>query len=69
MGERKRMEAECTTIHRLSVEFIENTVTYLIGLSIIGYSLDIGMVHVNLIDERLQKLIYNGQLDGKQVDR
>lgn len=51
------------------MDFIENTITYLIGLSIIGYSLDIGMVHVNLIDERLQKLIYNGQLDGKQVDR
>ncbi|WOL15500.1 hypothetical protein Cni_G24281 [Canna indica] len=44
-------------------------VAYLIGLPIFGYSLDIGKEHVNLIDERLQKLIYSGQLDNKQLDR
>ncbi|KAF8660167.1 hypothetical protein HU200_057732 [Digitaria exilis] len=44
-------------------------VAYLIGLPILGYSLDIGKEHVNLIDEQLQKLIYSGQLDGKELDR
>ncbi|KAK2981467.1 hypothetical protein RJ640_013015 [Escallonia rubra] len=44
-------------------------VSYLIGLPILGYSLDIGKEHVNLIDERLEKLIYSGQLDSKEVDR
>ncbi|KAF3577047.1 hypothetical protein DY000_02034063 [Brassica cretica] len=44
-------------------------VAYLIGLPILGYSLDIGKEHVNLIDERLAKLIYSGQLDSKELDR
>ncbi|OQU82421.1 hypothetical protein SORBI_3006G235350 [Sorghum bicolor] len=44
-------------------------VAYLIGLPILGYSLDIGKEHVNLIDEQLQKLIYSGKLDGKELDR
>ncbi|KAL5214409.1 hypothetical protein ABZP36_003561 [Zizania latifolia] len=44
-------------------------VAYLIGLPILGYSLDIGKEHVNLIDDRLQKLIYSGQLDQKEIDR
>lgn len=44
-------------------------VSYLIGLPILGYSLDIGKEHVNLIDERLAKLIYSGQLDSKELDR
>ncbi|KAL6844499.1 hypothetical protein ACP4OV_026172 [Aristida adscensionis] len=44
-------------------------VAYLIGLPILGYSLDIGKEHVNLIDEQLQKLIYSGQLDSKELDR
>ncbi|CAL9135375.1 unnamed protein product [Musa textilis] len=44
-------------------------VAYLIGLPILGYSLDIGKEHVNLVDERLQKLIYSGQLDDKELDR
>lgn len=34
-----------------------------------GYSLDIGKEHVNLIDDQLQKLIYSGQLDQKEIDR
>ncbi|XP_054821245.1 uncharacterized protein LOC129320090 isoform X2 [Prosopis cineraria] len=42
---------------------------YLLGLPILGYSLDIGKEHVNLIDERLEKLIYSGQLDAKELDR
>ncbi|OVA17050.1 hypothetical protein BVC80_9041g60 [Macleaya cordata] len=44
-------------------------VGYLLGLPILGYSLDIGKEHVNLVDERLQKLIYSGQLDSKELDR
>ncbi|KAI5324334.1 hypothetical protein L3X38_033407 [Prunus dulcis] len=44
-------------------------VAYLLGLPILGYSLDIGKEHVNLIDESLEKLIYSGQLDAKELDR
>lgn len=44
-------------------------VAYLLGLPIFGYSLDIGKEHVNLIDERLEKLLYSGQLDTKELDR
>ncbi|KAL8047243.1 hypothetical protein ABFX02_08G227300 [Erythranthe guttata] len=44
-------------------------VAYLLGLPILGYSLDIGKENVNLIDKRLEKLIYSGQLDAKELDR
>ncbi|GAV71426.1 hypothetical protein CFOL_v3_14920 [Cephalotus follicularis] len=44
-------------------------ISYLLGLPILGYSLDIGKEHVNLIDQRLEKLIYSGQLDAKELDR
>lgn len=44
-------------------------VAYLTGLPILGYSLEIGKEHVNLVDDRLQKLIYSGQLDEKELDR
>ncbi|KAJ0097352.1 hypothetical protein Patl1_27573 [Pistacia atlantica] len=44
-------------------------IAYLLGLPILGYSLDIGKENVNLIDERLEKLIYSGQLDAKELDR
>ncbi|KAL1569581.1 hypothetical protein AAHA92_01044 [Salvia divinorum] len=44
-------------------------VAYLLGLPILGYSLDIGKENVNLINERLEKLIYSGQLDAKELDR
>ncbi|WVZ22027.1 hypothetical protein V8G54_000571 [Vigna mungo] len=44
-------------------------IAYLLGLPILDYSLDIGKEHVNLIDERLEKLIYSGQLDSKELDR
>ncbi|KAG0499627.1 hypothetical protein HPP92_004318 [Vanilla planifolia] len=44
-------------------------VAYLIGLPILHYSLDIGKEHVNLGDERLQKLLYSGSLDDKELDR
>uniref|UniRef100_A0A453DA40 Peptidase M41 domain-containing protein n=1 Tax=Aegilops tauschii subsp. strangulata TaxID=200361 RepID=A0A453DA40_AEGTS len=44
-------------------------VAYLTGLPILGYSLDIGKEHVNLVDDQLQKLLYSGQLDQKEVDR
>lgn len=47
----------------------KKTVGYLLGLPILGYSLDIGKEHVNLIDEELEKLIYSGQLDSKQLDK
>ncbi|EPS69665.1 hypothetical protein M569_05099, partial [Genlisea aurea] len=44
-------------------------VAYLLGLPILNYSFDIGKEHVNLIDDRLEKLIYSGQLDAKELDR
>ncbi|PKU76264.1 hypothetical protein MA16_Dca015584 [Dendrobium catenatum] len=44
-------------------------VAYLIGVPILDYSLDIGKEHVNLGDERLQQLIYTGNLDDKGLDR
>ncbi|XP_020206860.1 uncharacterized protein LOC109791905 [Cajanus cajan] len=44
-------------------------VAYLLGLPILGYSLDIGKEHVNLIDERLEKLLYSGQIDAKELDK
>lgn len=44
-------------------------VAYLLGLPILNYSLDIGKEHVNLIDEKLEKLIYSGQLDAKELDK
>ena len=48
---------------------VEIAVAYLLGLPILGYSLDIGKEHVNLIDEKLEQLIYSGQLDAKELDR
>lgn len=53
-------------IHNLFSFYV---VGYLLGLPILGYSLDIGKEHVNLIDEKLEKLIYSGQLDAKELDR
>lgn len=53
----------------LLTSFPGKLVAYLIGLPILGYSLDIGKEHVNLIDDQLQKLIYSGQLDQKEIDR
>ncbi|XP_010681086.2 uncharacterized protein LOC104896084 [Beta vulgaris subsp. vulgaris] len=44
-------------------------VAYLLGLPILDYSLDIGKEHVNLISDKLEKLIYSGQLDSKELDR
>ncbi|KAL2631300.1 hypothetical protein R1flu_015986 [Riccia fluitans] len=44
-------------------------VAYLVGLPIVAYSLDIGKEHVNLVDEKLQKRIYEGQLDPRELDR
>ncbi|KAI9165098.1 hypothetical protein LWI28_007600 [Acer negundo] len=44
-------------------------IAYLLGLPILGYSLDIGKENVNLINDRLEKLIYSGQLDSKELDR
>lgn len=44
-------------------------VAYLLGLPILSYSLDIGKEHVNLINDKLEKLIYSGQLDAKELDR
>jgi len=49
--------------------FCSILVAYLLGLPILGYSLDIGKEHVNLIDGRLEKLLYSGQLDAKEIDR
>ncbi|KAJ9177685.1 hypothetical protein P3X46_012876 [Hevea brasiliensis] len=44
-------------------------IAYLLGIPILDYSLDIGKEHVNLIDKNLEKLIYSGQLDTKDLDR
>ncbi|KAM0842248.1 hypothetical protein ACQ4PT_058487 [Festuca glaucescens] len=44
-------------------------ISYLTGLPILGYSLDIGKEHVNLVDKQLEKLIYSGKLDQKELDR
>ncbi|CAO2828248.1 unnamed protein product [Amaranthus hypochondriacus] len=44
-------------------------VAYLLGFPILDYSLDIGKEHVNLINDKLEKLIYSGQLDSKELDR
>ncbi|OAE31558.1 hypothetical protein AXG93_3415s1180 [Marchantia polymorpha subsp. ruderalis] len=44
-------------------------VAYLVGLPIVAYSLDLGKEHVNLVDEKLQKRIYEGQLDSRELDR
>ncbi|KAM0871809.1 hypothetical protein ACQ4PT_039141 [Festuca glaucescens] len=44
-------------------------VSYLTGLPILGYSLDIGKEHVNLVDKQIEKLIYSGKLDQKELDR
>jgi hypothetical protein len=44
-------------------------VSYLTGLPILGYSLDIGKEHVNLVDKQLEKMIYSGKLDQKELDR
>lgn len=49
--------------------FIIPPVAYLLGLPIVEYSLDIGKEHVNLINDKLEKLIYSGQLDTKELDR
>lgn len=44
-------------------------VAYLLGFPILDYSLDIGKEHVNLVNDKLEKLIYSGQLDSKELDR
>ncbi|XP_047067887.1 uncharacterized protein LOC124675863 [Lolium rigidum] len=44
-------------------------ISYLTGLPILGYSLDIGKEHVNLVDKQIEKLIYSGKLDQKELDR
>ncbi|KAK2655855.1 hypothetical protein Ddye_008907 [Dipteronia dyeriana] len=44
-------------------------IAYLLGLPILGYSLDIRKENVNLIDDRVEKLIYSGQVDSKELDR
>jgi len=41
---------------------------YLVGLPIVGYSLDLGKEHVNLVDASVEKRIYEG-LDANLLDR
>lgn len=41
---------------------------YMVGLPIVGYSLDLGKEHVNLVDESVEKKIYEG-LDANLLDR
>lgn len=43
---------------------------YLVGVPIVGYSVDLGKEHVNLVDEALQKRIYSaGGLDSALLDQ
>ncbi|KAK6258972.1 hypothetical protein SCA6_013446 [Theobroma cacao] len=58
-----------TRVSHNAAEIHNSHVAYLLGLPILGYSLDIGKEHVNLIDEKLEKLIYSGQLDAELLDR
>ncbi|KAH7430683.1 hypothetical protein KP509_08G009100 [Ceratopteris richardii] len=44
-------------------------VAYLLGVPIVGYSLDTGKEHVNLTDEKVQKRIYEGKIDSKELDK
>ncbi|MCO5584244.1 hypothetical protein L7F22_038168 [Adiantum nelumboides] len=44
-------------------------VAYLLGVPIVGYSLDIGKEHVNLVDKKIQKRIYEGKIDSKVLDK
>ncbi|CAM6116441.1 unnamed protein product [Calypogeia fissa] len=44
-------------------------VAYLVGLPIVGYSIDIGKEHVNLLDEKLQERIYSGSFDARELDK
>ncbi|KAL9229692.1 hypothetical protein vseg_005131 [Gypsophila vaccaria] len=44
-------------------------VAYLLGLPILDYSLDLGKEHVNLVNDKLEKLIYSGKLDARELDR
>ncbi|KAI5074663.1 hypothetical protein GOP47_0010624 [Adiantum capillus-veneris] len=44
-------------------------VAYVLGVPIVGYSLDTGKEHVNLVDEKIQKRIYEGKIDAKELDR
>lgn len=41
---------------------------YMVGLPIVGYSLDLGKEHVNLTDDSVEKRIYEG-LDANLLDR
>lgn len=41
---------------------------YMVGLPIVGYSLDLGKEHVNLVDASVEKKIYEG-LDANLLDR
>lgn len=53
----------------LSHEAAHFLVAYLVGLPIVGYSIDIGKEHVNLLDEKLQERIYSGSFDARELDK
>eukprot|EP00897_Mesotaenium_endlicherianum_P005970 jgi/Mesen1/5400/ME000268S04600 len=44
-------------------------VAYLVGLPVVAYSLDIGKEHTNLMDNKLQKRIYEGRLEASELDK
>eukprot|EP00271_Cylindrocystis_brebissonii_P005113 TRINITY_DN17058_c0_g1_i1.p1 TRINITY_DN17058_c0_g1~~TRINITY_DN17058_c0_g1_i1.p1 ORF type:complete len:360 (-),score=57.72 TRINITY_DN17058_c0_g1_i1:555-1634(-) len=44
-------------------------IAYLVGLPCVGYSLDLGKEHTNLMDEKLVKRIYTSSLEGSELDR
>ena len=41
---------------------------YMVGIPVVGYSLDLGKEHVNLVDASMEKKIYEG-LDANLLDR
>lgn len=44
-------------------------VAYLVGVPVCSYSLDIGQEHTNLIDDKLQRRIYEGRLEAGELDK
>lgn len=44
-------------------------VAYLLGIPVASYSLDIGKEHTNLVDDKLQKRIYDARLEAGELDK
>lgn len=44
-------------------------VAYQLGIPVCSYSLDIGKEHTNLVDQALQRRIYDGKLQEGELDK